>query len=84
MKRTFIFLTLILLASLGLPKNGLAQLFTHDQGDPYMVEKIQERLNPELSDFPASVRRVAIYKINYSALRFTNEEIEYIRAEIEY
>lgn len=84
MKRTFIFLTLLLLGSLSLPKNGLAQLFTHDQGDPYMVEKIQERLNPELSDFPSSVRRVAIYKINYSALRFTNEEIEYIRAEIEY
>ena len=61
-----------------------AQMFTHEQGDPYMIKKIQEQLDPNLTDFPASVRRIAIYKINYSALRFTNEEIEYIRAEIEY
>ena len=61
-----------------------AQMFTHQQGDPFMVEKIQEQLNPSLTDFPASVRRIAIYKINYSALRFTNEEVEYIRAEVEY
>jgi hypothetical protein len=84
MKRTLTFLLLYLLGGWGLSNNATAQLFTHDQGDPYMVEKIQEQLNPELSDFPVSVRRVAIYKINYSALRFTNEEIEYIRAEMEY
>ena len=58
-----------------------AQIFNHQQGDPFMIEKIQEQLNPSLTDFPASVRRIAIYKINYSALRFTNEEVEYIRAE---
>ncbi|MEL0010807.1 MAG: hypothetical protein VW868_04520 [Bacteroidota bacterium] len=84
MKRSLTFILLYLLGGWGLSNHATAQLFTHDQGDPYMVAKIQEQLNPELSDFPASVRRVAIYKINYSALRFTNEEIEYIRAEMEY
>ena len=84
MKRTLTFLFLYLLGSWGFSDDASAQLFTYDQGDPYMVEKIQEQLNPELADFPVSVRRVAIYKINYSALRFTNEEIEYIRAEMEY
>lgn len=84
MKRTLTFLLLYLLGGWGFSNDATAQLFTHDQGDPYMVEKIQEQLNPELGDFPVSVRRVAIYKINYSALRFTNEEIEYIRAEMEY
>lgn len=84
MKRTLTFLLLYLLGGWGFSNDATAQLFTHDQGDPYMVEKIQEQLNPELADFPVSVRRVAIYKINYSALRFTNEEIEYIRAEMEY
>jgi hypothetical protein len=84
MKRSLTFILLYLLGGWGLSNHATAQLFTHDQGDPYMVEKIQEQLNPELSDFPVSVRRVAIYKINYSALRFTNEEIEYIRTEMEY
>ena len=37
-----------------------AQMFTHQKGDPFMVEKIQEQLNPSLTDFPASVRRISI------------------------
>ena len=32
-----------------------AQIFNHEQGDPYMIEKIQEQLNPSLADFPATV-----------------------------
>jgi len=83
MKKLF-YIVILLLGVLIDSQHINAQMFTHQQGDPFMVEKIQEQLNPSLTDFPASVRRIAIYKINYSALRFTNEEVEYIRAEIEY
>ncbi len=84
MKRLFNLLLVLTFGGLVNTVHVSAQIFTHEQGDPYMIEKIQEQLNPNLADFPASVRRIAIYKINYSALRFTNEEVEYIRAEIEY
>ncbi len=84
MKRLFNLLLILTFGGLVNTVYVSAQIFTHEQGDPYMIEKIQEQLNPNLADFPASVRRIAIYKINYSALRFTNEEVEYIRAEIEY
>ena len=83
MKKLF-YIVILLLGVLIDSQHINAQMFTHQQGDPFMVEKIQEQLNPSLTDFPASVRRIAIYKINYSALRFTNEEVEYIRAEVEY
>ena len=83
MKKLF-YIVILLLGVLIDSQHINAQMFTHRQGDPFMVEKIQEQLNPSLTDFPASVRRIAIYKINYSALRFTNEEVEYIRAEVEY
>lgn len=83
MKKLF-YIVILLLGVLTDSQLINAQLFTHQQGDPFMVEKIQEQLNPSLTDFPASVRRISIYKINYSALRFTNEEVEYIRAEVEY
>lgn len=43
-----------------------------------------EDMEEQLNDVPANIRRIAVYKINYSSLRFTNEEIEYIRSEIEY
>ena len=84
MKKLFILLIVFILVALTNSYYVSAQIFNHEQGDPYMIEKIQEQLNPNLADFPATVRRIAIYKINYSALRFTNEEVEYIRAEIEY
>ena len=84
MKKLFILLIVFILGALTDSYYVSAQIFNYDQGDPYMIEKIQEQLNPNLADFPATVRRIAIYKINYSALRFTNEEVEYIRAEIEY
>ena len=84
MKKLFILLIVFILGALTDSYYVSAQIFNHEQGDPYMIEKIQEQLNPSLADFPATVRRIAIYKINYSALRFTNEEVEYIRAEIEY
>jgi len=84
MKKLFILLIVFILGALTDSYYVSAQIFNHEQGDPYMIEKIQEQLNPNLADFPATVRRIAIYKINYSALRFTNEEVEYIRAEIEY
>ena len=83
MKKLF-YIVILLLGVLIDSQHINAQMFTHQQGDPFMVEKIQEQLNPSLTDFPASVRRIAIYKINYSALRFTNEEVEYVRAEVEY
>jgi len=44
MKRTLTFLFLYLLGSWGFSDDASAQLFTYDQGDPYMVEKIQEQL----------------------------------------
>ncbi len=55
-----------------------------ESGDPYLMDQIMEDMEQELNDVPANIRRVAVYKINYSSLRFTNEEIEYIRSEIEY
>ena len=84
MKRSFNLLLILTLGGLLNTVYVSAQIFTHEQGDPYMIEKIQEQLHPNLIDFPVNVRRIAIYKINYSALRFTNEEVEYLRAEIEY
>ncbi|MBK98837.1 MAG: hypothetical protein CL672_08635 [Balneola sp.] len=84
MKKLFNLLIVFILGALTDSYYVAAQIFSYEQGDPYMIEKIQEQLNPNLADFPATVRRIAIYKINYSALRFTNEEVEYIRAEIEY
>ena len=84
MKRLFNLLLVLTFGGLFYTVSVSAQIYTHEQGDPYMIEKIQEQLHPNLVDFPVNVRRIAIYKINYSALRFTNEEVEYLRAEIEY
>ena len=84
MKRLFNLLLVLTFGGLFYTVSVSAQIYTHEQGDPYMIEKIQEQLHPNLTDFPVNVRRIAIYKINYSALRFTNEEVEYLRAEIEY
>ena len=84
MKRSFNLLLVLTFGGLLNTVYVSAQIFNHEQGDPYMIEKIQEQLHPNLIDFPVNVRRIAIYKINYSALRFTNEEVEYLRAEIEY
>lgn len=55
-----------------------------ESGDPYLMDQIMEDMEEELNDVPANIRRVAVYKINYSSLRFTNEEIEYIRSEVEF
>lgn len=55
----------------------------YESGDPYMMGQIMEQMSTELNDVPFNIRRVSVYKINYSSFRFTSEEIEYIRAEIE-
>ncbi len=63
-------------------QNSAAQ--DYESGDPYMMEQIVNQMSEELNDIPVNIRRIAVYKINYSSFRFTTEEIEYIRAEVEY
>ena len=61
----------------------VGQAQTYEEGIPYQTEQIKSQLQEGLADLPAGVRRIAVYKMNYSALRFTTQEIEYLRAEIE-
>lgn len=60
------------------------QAQSHQDGDPYLMEKILVQMNDEMNDIPVNIRRIAVYKINYNSLRFTNEEIEFVRGEVEY
>lgn len=62
--------------------NSSAQ--SHESGDPYLMDQIIRQMNSELNDIPVNIRRIAVYKINYSSFRFTTEEVEYIRGEVEY
>lgn len=82
MKKTLFATLLILLVVLGNANDGLAQ--KHETGDPYLMDRIVQQMDVEFNNIPVNIRRIAVYKINYNALRFTNEEIEYIRSEVEY
>lgn len=79
MKR--VFQTVVLGICLSIPSSSIAQ--DHKSGDPYLMEQITNQMSEELSDIPVNIRRVAVYKINYSALRFTPQQVEFIRAEVE-
>lgn len=70
------------LLSIGSLQISFAQ--DYETGDPYMMDQIINQMSEELNDVPVNIRRIAVYKINYSSFRFTTEEIEYIRAEVEY
>ena len=81
MKRYLIVSLFALFVVMGVANHVAAQ--SYETGDPYLMEKITNRLSEELYDIPVSIRRAAVYKINYSANSFTTEEVEYIRGEIE-
>ena len=70
------------LLSISALQKSLAQDF--ETGDPYLMDQILEQMSEEINDVPVNIRRIAVYKINYSSFRFTTEEIEYIRSEVEY
>lgn len=61
--------------------HGVAQ--SYEQGVAYNMDKIYGQLEEDIIDFPAGIRRIAIYKVNYSALRFTEQEIDLIRNKLE-
>lgn len=82
MKRVFFLGLFFLTGFFGNPFELAAQ--SHQDGDPYMMDQIMNQMSEELNNIPFNIRRVAVYKINYSSFRFTNEEVEYIRAEIEH
>ena len=78
MKKVFIFgLVLISL----LIEYVVAQ--DYENGVPYQMGQIYEQMSDQISDIPANVRRLAVYKLNYNPMRFTVQEVEYIRGEIE-
>ncbi|MCR9131251.1 MAG: hypothetical protein NXI08_01695 [bacterium] len=79
MKRIALLGFLILIV--GRVENSQAQ--THEEGVPYQMELITNQMVDQLNDIPANIRRVAVYKMNYNAMRFTMQEVEFIRGEIE-
>ncbi len=81
MKRLFFPLAFFILGFLS-PAGLIAQ--DHQGGDPYQMDQIMLQMSEELNNIPVNIRRIAVYKINYSSFRFTNEEVEYIRAEVEH
>jgi hypothetical protein len=74
---SFIFILSLLIV----PKNSWAQ--SYENGVAYQMEQIYAQMADEMSDLPAGVRRIAVYKMNYSAMRFTVQEIDYIRGQVE-
>jgi len=63
--------------------NGKLQAQNYESGVPYQMEKITDQMVDQLNDVPANVRRIAVYKLNYNAMRFSVQEVEFIRGEIE-
>ncbi len=63
--------------------SDFAQAQDRKSGVPYQMGQISEQMVDQLSDVPANIRRVAVYKLNYNPMRFTVQEVEYIRGEIE-
>ena len=55
----------------------------HKSGVAYQMEQISDQMIDQINDVPANIRRVAVYKLNYNPMRFTVQEVEFIRGEIE-
>ena len=54
MKRLFNLLLILTFGGLFNTVSVSAQIYTYEQCDPYMIEKIQEQLHPNLADFPVT------------------------------
>ncbi len=78
MKKVF-----ILCASLLLCISGHTFAQDHESGVPYQMGQIFEQMVDQINDVPVNIRRVAVYKLNYNAMRFTVQEVEFIRGELE-
>ena len=75
-----------LVLTIGLSSRILAQQSgsaADRKAESYMMRQISSQLASELSDLPVSIRRIAIYKMNYNSDRFSSESIAYIKGEIE-
>lgn len=75
-----ILLSIILIAILA-PSRGLGQAYTLT--DFEKVEQIVQQLEGQVEDFPVSVQRLAVYKINYDPNRFSSETVSYIKNRVE-
>ncbi|MEX0721406.1 MAG: hypothetical protein WD059_12110 [Balneolaceae bacterium] len=75
-----VFLAFITLLAFGW-QNGHAQV--NKWADSYQLERITAQMIAEISDIPVSVRRMAIYKLNYNSSSFDKQSIAYIKSEIE-
>lgn len=78
MKKIF-FLGIILISHLN--ERSVAQ--DYENGVPYQMEQIYKQMSYQINDIPSSIKRLAVYKLNYNPMRFTVQEMEYIRGEIE-
>lgn len=81
MNKVFPAVLLCFIIGFGIQAQLLAQ--DYQTGDPYLMGKITNQMSEGLNDIPVNIRRVAVYKLNYSGLRFTPQEVEFIRAEVE-
>lgn len=77
-------LTLALIIAGSSTLSAQTQPQRHENGVAYLMDQVTERMSEEFNDIPVNVRRTAVYKINYSAMRFSPEEVDYIRGEVEY
>jgi hypothetical protein len=81
MMRTIV--VLILLAGMGFQSAEAQSGKINKRADTYMMRQITKQLEKELNDVPVSVRRMAIYKINYKSSEFNNQDVAFIKGEIE-
>lgn len=78
MKRVFM---LCFFVCLGVVEISYSQ--DHESGVPYQMAQISNQMVDQVNDVPVNIRRVAVYKLNYNAMRFSVQEAEYIRGEVE-
>jgi hypothetical protein len=78
MRSAFILSAMLLFVFSG---HAIAQ--DHKSGVAYQMEQISDQMIDQINDVPANIRRIAVYKLNYNPMRFTVQEVEYIRGEIE-
>ncbi len=64
-----------------MPFNGVGQ--PSAPTDFGKIELIVQQMESQVDDFPVSVQRLAVYKINYDPSRFTSETVTYIKSRIE-
>lgn len=79
-----IFALLFLISSESSLVLAQAQAQKHENGVAYLMDQITDKMSEEFNDIPVNIRRSAVYKVNYSAMRFSPEEVDYIRGEVEY